>query len=324
VHEASSGVYGQLKVWDELNDEGTSVARCTVERLMRAYGIVGVGPVKAKKTTLPGFAPVAAPDLVRRDFSATRPDALWLADFTYIRTWEGWAYLSVVLDVYTRRIVGWQLASHMRQSLVTDAFEMALSSRQEHEDGLIAHSDNGSQYTSYEYTERLVRASIAPSRGRTGTALDNAMAESVISTLKRELVSRYRWPTRLDLELALVTYIGWYNARRRHRSLKRKSNGQTRRVPSWRLSNTLDASFCSEALEEALTRYDPPQIFNTDRGSEAEFNLSSQRPGCGGADRQAIGVDDGVDRQVADEVGQGLWRCGMMSSDRFGVRSPMD
>jgi len=229
VHEGSNGVYGQLKVWDELNDEGTCVARCTVERLMRAHGIVGVGPVKTKKTTLPGFAPVAAPDLVRRDFSATRPDALWLADFTYIRTWEGWAYLAVVLDVFTRRIVGWQLAPHMRQSLVSDAFEMALAARQEHDGEHVAHSDNGSQYTSYEYTERLVRAGIAPSRGRTGTALDNAMAESVISTLKREIISRYRWPTRLDLELALVTYIGWYNARRRHRSLKRKSNGQTRR-----------------------------------------------------------------------------------------------
>ena len=146
---------------------------------------------------------MATPDLVRRDFTATRPDALWLADFTYIRTWEGWAYLAVVLDVYTRRIVGWQLAPHMRQSLVTDAFEMALAARQEHDGDHVAHSDNGSQYTSYEYTERLVRAGIAPSRGRTGTALDNAMAESVISTLKRELVSRYRWPTRLDLELAL-------------------------------------------------------------------------------------------------------------------------
>ena len=229
VHEGSNGVYGQLKVWDELNDEGIAVARCTVERLMCGNGIVGVGPVKTKRTTLPGLAPVAAPDLVRRDFSAARPDALWLADFTYVRTWEGWAYLAVVLDVYTRRIVGWQLAAHMRQSLVTDAFEMALAARQEHEEGLVAHSDNGSQYTSYEYTERLQRAGIAPSRGRTGTALDNAMAESVISTLKRELISRYRWPTRLDLELALVTYIGWYNARRRHRSLKRKSNGQTRR-----------------------------------------------------------------------------------------------
>jgi putative transposase len=229
VHEGSNGVYGQFKIWDELNDTGIPVARCTVERLMRAHGIVGVGPVKTKKTTLPGLAPVAAPDLVRRDFTASRPDQLWLADFTYIRTWQGWSYLAVVLDVHTRRIVGWQLAPHMRQSLVSDAFEMALAARQEHSGGLIAHSDNGSQYTSYEYTERLVRAGIAPSRGRTGTALDNAMAESVIATLKRELVSRYRWPTRLDLELALVTYIGWYNARRRHRSLRRNSNGQTRR-----------------------------------------------------------------------------------------------
>lgn len=229
VHAESNGVYGQLKVWDELNETGIGVARCTVERLMRAHEICGVGPAKTTKTTLPGAAPVAAPDLVRRDFTATRPDELWLADFTYIRTWEGWAYLAVVLDACTRRIVGWQLAPHMRQSLVSDAFEMALSARLEHEDGLIAHSDNGSQYTSYEYTERLVRAGIAPSRGRTGTALDNAMAESVIATLKRELISRYRWPTRLDLELALVTYIGWYNARRRHRSLRRKSNGRTRR-----------------------------------------------------------------------------------------------
>ena len=142
VHEGSNGVYGQLKVWDELNDEGTCVARCTVERLKRAHGIVGVGPVKTKKTTLPGLAPVAAPDLVRRDFTATRPDALWLADFTYIRTWEGWAYLAVVLDVFTRRIVGWQLAPHMRQSLVSDAFEMALAARTEHEDGLCRRSTN--------------------------------------------------------------------------------------------------------------------------------------------------------------------------------------
>jgi putative transposase len=229
VHEGSSGVYGQFKVWDELNDTGTRVARCTIERLMRACGIVGVGPAKTTRTTVPGPAPVPAQDLVHRDFTASRPDDLWLADFTYIRTWEGWSYLAVVLDVFTRRIVGWQLASHMRQSLVTDAFEMALAARQEHEDGLIAHSDNGSQYTSYEYTERLVAAGIAPSRGRTGTALDNAMAESVMATLKRELISRYRWPTRLDLELALVTYIGWYNVRRRHRSLKRTRDGQTRR-----------------------------------------------------------------------------------------------
>jgi putative transposase len=230
VHTESQGIYGSLKVWDELNEEGVRVARCTIERLMRRYGIVGIGPAKTKKTTLPGRSPVAAEDLVRRNFTASRPDELWLADFTYVRTWEGWAYLAIILDVYTRRIVGWQLASHMRQSLVSDAFEMALHARIEHEDGLVAHSDKGSQYTSYEYTERLKRSGIAPSHGRTGTALDNAMAESVISTVKRELIKRYRWPTRLDLELALVGYIGWYNSRRRHRSLKQQGKEKIRRL----------------------------------------------------------------------------------------------
>jgi putative transposase len=228
VHKDSDGIYGQYKIWDELNGQGIDVARCTVERLMRTNGIAGVSNGPTCRTTLPGPSPIAADDLVRRDFTAHRPDAVWLSDFTYIRTWEGWSYLAVVLDVHTRRIVGWQLASHMRQSLVTDALEMAIAARQEHEDGLVAHSDNGSQYTSYEYTERLKKAGIAPSRGRTGTALDNAMAESVMSTLKRELIKRYIWRTRLDLELALVTYIGWYNAKRRHRSLKRTTDGRTR------------------------------------------------------------------------------------------------
>jgi putative transposase len=229
VHAEAGGVYGQLKTWDELNDQGIRVARCTVERLMRGAGICGISNGRVKRTTLPGSSPVAAPDLVRRDFTAARPDAVWLSDFTYIRTWEGWSYLAVVLDVYTRRIVGWQLASHMRQSLVTDALEMAVAARQEHDGCLVAHSDNGSQYTSYEYTERLAKAGIAPSRGRSGTALDNAMAESVISTLKRELTKRYTWKSRLDLEIALVAFIGWYNARRKHRSLKVVDNGRIRR-----------------------------------------------------------------------------------------------
>ena len=145
VHTASDGIYGQFKVWDERNDTGIAVACCTVERLMRRYGLRSVGPAKTTKTTLPGEKPVPAADLVRRNFTASRPDELWLADFTYIRTWQGWAYLAVVLDVYTRRIVGWQFAPHMRQSLVSDAFEMALASRQEHDGQHVAHSDNGSQ-----------------------------------------------------------------------------------------------------------------------------------------------------------------------------------
>jgi putative transposase len=230
VHAASGGVYGQLKVWDELRGKGIAAARCTIERLMGAHGLEGVSNGKVQRTTLPGLSPVAADDLVRRNFTAERPDAVWLSDFTYIRTWEGWSYLSVVLDVHTRRIVGWQVARHMRQSLVSDALEMAIAGRKERDAVTVAHSDNGSQYTSYEYTERLKRAGIAPSRGRTGTALDNAMAESIMSTLEPELTKRYTWRTRLDLELALVTYIGWYNARRKHRSLRVVEDGRIRRL----------------------------------------------------------------------------------------------
>lgn len=249
------GIYGQFKIWDELNDSGIRVARCTVERLMRDNGICGLSNGPVKRTTIPSPSPVAADDLVRRDFSATRPDQVWLADFTYIRTSQGWSYLSIVLDVFTRRIVGWQLASHMRQSLVSDALEMAKTSRLEHPDGLIAHSDHGSQYTSYEYTERLLRAGILPSRGRTGTALDNAMAESIMSTLKRELIKRYVWKTRLDLEIALVTYIGWYNARRRHRNLKASHRGRiTRRAPLQILDSYTEQEAATSVVSKQSSR----------------------------------------------------------------------
>lgn len=221
AHSNSYGIYGQWKVWRQLQKDGITVARCTVERLMREHGIEGIRKGKIQHTTIPSPTPVPASDLVKRDFTAERPDQLWVADFTYIRTWEGWCYLAVVLDVHNRRIVGWQMANHMRQSLVSDAFAMALANRQEYEQGgMIAHSDHGSQYTSYEYTKRLVDAGITPSRGRTGTALDNAMAESVISTIKTELTKRHVWRTRLQLELAVVVYIGWYNTHRLHRSLK--------------------------------------------------------------------------------------------------------
>ena len=192
VHADSGGVYGQLKVWDELTTRTASGARCTVERLMRASGIEGVCNGQTSRARPCPALPRWPPTIWCAATSARdRPDAVWLSDFTYIRTWEGWSYLAVVLDVHTRRIVGWQLASHMRQSLVTDALEMAIASRKASTKRRVAHSDNGSQYTSYEYTERLKKAGIAPSRGRTGTALDNAMAESVMATLKRELTKRY-------------------------------------------------------------------------------------------------------------------------------------
>ncbi len=227
VHEESDSSYGSWRCWKQLNRDGTRVARCTVERLMRADGLIGVVRGKTQRTTLPGSNPVPAADLVKRRFTASRPDELWVADFTYIRTWEGWAYLAVVLDVYSRRIVGWQLAPHMRESLVDDALQMAIARRAHPDEPLVAHTDHGSQYTAWGYTQRLQDAGIVPSRGRTGTALDNAMAESVIATIKSELTKKRVWKTRLDLELALLTYIGWYNQRRLHRSLGGNTPNET-------------------------------------------------------------------------------------------------
>jgi transposase InsO family protein len=219
VHAESRQTYGAWRSWKQLNQDGIRVARCTVERLMREDGLIGIVRGKTKRTTVPGCDPVPAADLVKRRFTASRPDELWVCDFTYVRTWEGWAYLAVVLDVYSRRIVGWQLAPHMRESLVDDALQMAIANRTKTNGPLVAHTDNGSQYTAWGYSQRLRDAGIAASRGRTGTALDNAMAESVIATIKSELTGRQPWRTRLDLELALLTYIGWYNQRRLHRSL---------------------------------------------------------------------------------------------------------
>ncbi|MGH3085394.1 MAG: IS3 family transposase [Gaiellaceae bacterium] len=219
IHTESRETYGSWRAWKQLRQDGIPVARCTVERLMREHGLVGVVRGQTQRTTVPGATPVPAGDLVKRRFLASRPDELWVCDFTYVRTWEGWAYLALVLDVYTRRIVGWQLAPHMRESLVDDALQMAIAGRTHARGPLVAHTDNGSQYTAWGYSQRLRDAGIAASRGRTGTALDNAMAESVIATVKSELTGRQPWRTRLDLEFALLTYIGWYNQRRLHRSL---------------------------------------------------------------------------------------------------------
>ena len=219
AHERSHGTYGAWRIWKHLGREGSPVARCTVERLMRAEGLQGVIKGRTRRTTIPGQTPIPATDLVRRQFIADRPDVLWVADFTFIRTWQGWAYLALVIDVHTRMIVGWQLAPHMRQALVDDALAMAIELRPDRDPDLIHHGDNGSQYTSWAYTKRMVDAGIRPSRGRTGTALDNALAESVIATIKTELTSRRPWATRFDLELAVAAYIGWYNHGRIHRGL---------------------------------------------------------------------------------------------------------
>ena len=180
---------------------------------MRAHGIQGAKRRgKPWRTTTPDPSARRAPDLVQRDFSATRPDALWVADFTYLRCWEGVVFFSFVIDAYSRRIVGWQFAGHMRTDLVLDALRMALTRRAAGADvALVHHSDRGSQYTSIDYTQELADHQVLASVGSVGDAYDNALAESFVDSFKTELIADRVWQTRAQLELAIVEYVGWFN-----------------------------------------------------------------------------------------------------------------
>lgn len=212
-------VYGVRKTWKELRRRGEEVGRDHVYRLMRAEGLEGVRRGKKKRTTTPDEkAAEKARDLVQRDFTAMRPDEKWVSDITYIRTWQGFCYLAFILDVYSRMIVGWQIATHIRSELVLDALEMANGLRRP-DAGLIAHSDRGSQYTSLAYTDRLDELGIAPSVGSKGDAYDNAMAESWVATYKSELVERYRLGSFERAEHETLHWIGFYNTERLHEEL---------------------------------------------------------------------------------------------------------
>ena len=217
-HEESDGTYGSPRIHADLRAEkdGASVNR--VARVMSAAGIQGVSPRKWTTTTVRRENARPAPDLVDRDFTASGPDQLWVADITYIRTWAGFLYLAVVLDVWSRRIVGWAMATHLRTELVLDAFDMALSQRRP--EAVIHHSDQGSQYTSFAFGRRCRQAGVRPSMGSVGDCYDNAMAESFFSTLECELLDRYRFKTQVEARMAVFQYIeGWYNPRRRHSAL---------------------------------------------------------------------------------------------------------
>ncbi|HET9868520.1 MAG TPA: IS3 family transposase [Nitrospira sp.] len=214
-------VYGARKVWLQLNREGIAVARCTVERLMRADGLVGALRGGGRPRTTRADPHAARPaDLVERQFTADRPNALWVADITYVPTWSGMVYVAFVTDVFSRRIVGWRLDTSMRTDLPLDALEMAIWGRNGGPlDGLVHHSDRGSQYTSIRYTERLVEAGAAPSVGSVGDSYDNALAESVNGLYKTELINRKGpWHARDDVELATFEWVDWYNHRRIHGS----------------------------------------------------------------------------------------------------------
>jgi putative transposase len=221
THKKNYEAYGYRRTWKALLRAGEQVPRCQVQRLMRAEGIRGAKRRgKPWRTTTPDPQGARRPDLVERDFTAERPNELWVADFSYLRCWEGVVFFSFVIDVYSRKVVGWQFASHMRTTLVLDALRMALSTRQRVEEvRLIHHSDRGSQYLAGDYTQTLEDNDVLGSVGSTGDAYDNAMAESFVDSFKTELITDRVWHSRSQLELAIVEYISWFNDSRLHENL---------------------------------------------------------------------------------------------------------
>lgn len=218
IHDESRGTYGVPRIHAELNETDERVSRKRIARLMRNRGLRGVCRRKWVTTTVRSERDRPAPDLVARDFSAAAPNELWVADITFVPTWEGFLYLAVVLDVFGRRIVGWSMANHLRTALVLNALEMALDQRKP--SGVIHHSDQGSQYTSIAFGNRCRKAGVRPSMGTVGDCFDNAMCESFFATLECELIDRVVFRTRQEARLAVFDFIeGFYNPKRRHSSI---------------------------------------------------------------------------------------------------------
>jgi putative transposase len=226
VHAENLSVYGSRKMWWALQREGTQVARCTVERLMAREGLQGAVRGKKHRTTFPDGQANRAPDLVDRDFKASAPNRLWVADFTYVATWSGVVYVAFAIDVFSRRIVGWKADTTMKTNLVLDTLEMALWARDHHglpvQEGLVHHTDAGSQYTSFAVTQRLIDAGADASIGSVGDGYDNALAESTIGLFKTELINMQGpWKSIEAVEHATLTWVDWYNNNRLHGSCER-------------------------------------------------------------------------------------------------------
>lgn len=207
--------YGVVKVWKQLHRERINIARCTVQRLMRQLGLQGVRRGQIIRTTVPDGKLVCPLDKVNRQFHASRPNELWVSDFTYVSTWQGWLYVAFVIDVFARRIVGWRVSNNMKTEFVLDALEQALYARQPgRADNLIHHSDRGSQYVSIRYTERLAEAGVEPSVGSKGDSYDNALAETINGLYKAELIHRQSWRSREAVEIATLKWVHWFNHQR--------------------------------------------------------------------------------------------------------------
>lgn len=220
IHVRSRGTYGAPRIHAELRDEGIRVGRKRIARLMRAAGLKGVSRRKSTTTTTRSPSAKPVPNLVERDFSASEPNKLWVADITYVPTAAGFLYLSVVVDAFSRLVIGWAMAGHLRTELVLSALEMALGQRGPEE--VIHHSDRGSQYTSIAFGVRCKRAGVRPSMGT--TCYDNAMCESFFATLECELIERERFDSRAEARMAIFEFIeGWYNPHRRHSALDYQS-----------------------------------------------------------------------------------------------------
>jgi transposase InsO family protein len=215
VHETNFGVYGARKVWRQLGREGIAVARCTVARLMRQMGLRGVVRGKETRTTVPDKAMPCPADKVNRQFRAPRPNLLWLSDFTYVATWQGFVYVAFVIDAFARRIVGWRVSRTAQAGFVLDALEQALHDRRPVQSGLIHHSDRGRQYLSIRYTERLIEAGIEPSVGSVGDSYDNALAETINGLFKTEVIRRCGpWRSLEAVEFATLEWVDWFNNHR--------------------------------------------------------------------------------------------------------------
>ena len=259
VHEANYCAYGYRRMWKALRRGGEDVGRGRVQRLMAREGIQGAKRRgRPWRTTTPDERAERCADLVRRDFTAPAPDRLWVCDFTYLRCWEGVVFFAFVIDVYSRRIVGWQFAGHMRTDLVLDALRMALAQRRAGADvALVHHSDRASQYTTHEYTQTLDDAGVLASVGSTGDAYHNALAESFVDTFKTELIADRVWQTRAQLELAIVEWVWLVQRRAPARGPRRRAPRRVRACPRGPSATSAPDGCCSAVALRAPAPQQP-------------------------------------------------------------------
>lgn len=268
IHDDSRGTYGMPRVHAELHDGGCRVGRKRVARLMRESGLVGVSRRRGTRTTRADRSHRAAPDRVERQFTADAPDRIWVADITYVPTWTGFVYLAIVLDVFSRKVVGWAMANHLRTELVLEALNMAIAQRRPQ--GVIHHSDRGSQYTSLAFGKRCREMGVVTSTGSAGDCFDNAMAESFFATLECELIDRRSFQSQAEARMAIFEFLeSWYNTRRRHSALGYLSPNEFERRAAASAGHGAGATRDCGQTGLGSIRIDRPEIHNHPLGEHS-------------------------------------------------------